>query len=87
MGSRISCTVTDTGSGIAREHLPHIFDRFYKVDLARTAGGGTGLGLAVVKSLVELMGGEVSVTSKPGHGSKFQILLSSAREPNLPEEP
>jgi len=68
--------VTDTGIGIPPEHLPHIFDRFYRVDKARSrAGGGTGLGLAIVKGIAEQHGGRVSVISEPGKGSTFTVWL------------
>ena len=68
--------VTDTGIGISPEHLPHLFDRFYRVDKARSrAGGGTGLGLAIVKGIAEQHGGRVAVTSEPGKGSTFTIWL------------
>lgn len=62
-------TVSDNGSGIAEEHLPHIFDRFYRAD--PTAGGG--LGLAITKHLVEAHGGHVTATSTPGEGATFTI--------------
>jgi heavy metal sensor kinase len=68
--------VTDTGRGIAPEHLPHIFDRFYRVDKARSrTSGGTGLGLAIVKGIAEQHGGKVTVTSQPGKGSTFTVWL------------
>ncbi|MBM3131972.1 MAG: HAMP domain-containing protein, partial [Chloroflexi bacterium] len=68
--------VTDTGVGIAPEHLPHLFDRFYRVDRARSrAGAGTGLGLAIVKEIAERHGGTVSVQSIPGKGSTFTVRL------------
>lgn len=69
--------VRDTGTGIPAERLPHIWDRFYKADPARTRSstGGTGLGLAIVKHLVELQGGEVGVESKVGEGSTFFFIL------------
>jgi two-component system heavy metal sensor histidine kinase CusS len=66
-------SVSDTGTGIAPEHLPHLFDRFYRVDAARTSGDSTGLGLAVVRSIAELHGGSVSVTSTPGQGARFDM--------------
>jgi two-component system sensor histidine kinase BaeS len=67
----IMITVIDEGPGIAPEHVPHVFDRFYKVDASRTphrqgVGGGSGLGLSIVKAIVERHGGTVSVTSRPG---------------------
>ncbi|HEY3367630.1 MAG TPA: ATP-binding protein [Symbiobacteriaceae bacterium] len=77
----VTVGVQDTGVGIAREHLAHIWDRFYKVDQARTrtTSSGTGLGLAIVKQLVERLGGEVSVTSAPDKGSTFTFTLVAAR--------
>ena len=69
-------TVSDTGIGIPAEHLPHIFDRFYRVDKARNReDGGTGLGLAIVKSLAEAHGGRVEVASTPGEGTAFTVFL------------
>jgi two-component system OmpR family sensor kinase len=69
-------SVCDTGMGIAPEHLPHIFDRFYRVDKARSrAQGGTGLGLAIVQSIAEAFGGRVLVDSVLGQGSTFTVLL------------
>jgi two-component system, OmpR family, heavy metal sensor histidine kinase CusS len=61
-------SVSDTGPGIAKEHLPRLFDRFYRPDPARSSGEGVGLGLAIVKSIAELHGGRVSVASRPGAG-------------------
>ncbi|OGO23988.1 MAG: hypothetical protein A2Z28_03465 [Chloroflexi bacterium RBG_16_51_9] len=70
--------VSDTGIGIPPEHLPHMFDRFYRVDKARSrAGGGTGLGLAIVKGIAEQHGGKVSVVSELGKGSTFTALLKT----------
>jgi len=69
-------SVTDTGDGIPPEHLPRIFERFYRVDRARSrAAGGTGLGLAIVKHIARAHGGEVHVRSTPGEGSTFTIEL------------
>lgn len=68
--------VIDNGIGIPREHLGRIFERFYRVDPARSREqGGTGLGLAIVKHLVQTLGGTVSVESRPGQGSVFRVTL------------
>jgi signal transduction histidine kinase len=71
-----SVRVIDAGVGVAPEHLPHLFDRFYRVDTARTrTHGGAGLGLSIVKAIVEAHGGTVSVESKLGAGSTFTLRL------------
>ena len=68
--------VRDTGCGIPEEHLPHIFERFYRADQARArATGGAGLGLTIVRQLVEAHGGRVWVESAPGQGSTFAFTL------------
>jgi two-component system phosphate regulon sensor histidine kinase PhoR len=69
-------TVRDRGCGIDQEHLPRLFERFYRVDKARSRRqGGTGLGLAIVKHIVQAHGGRVTVESVPGEGSAFTIHL------------
>ncbi len=68
--------VADNGTGIAPEHLPHVFDRFYRVDKARSrASAGTGLGLAIVKGIAEQHGGKISAASELGKGSTFNVWL------------
>jgi len=68
--------VSDTGQGIAKEHLPRLFDRFYRVDKARSRSlGSHGLGLAIAKGIAEQHGGRVTVSSEPGKGSTFTVFL------------
>lgn len=78
-GASASLQVEDEGLGISAEHLPHLFERFYRVDKARARqDGGAGLGLAIVKALVTAHGGEVRVASTVGKGSVFTVLLPLA---------
>ena len=68
--------VADTGEGIAPEHLPHLFERFYRVDSARTReSGGTGLGLAICKSIAEAHGGTIEIESCPGKGTTVTVRI------------
>jgi signal transduction histidine kinase len=80
----VALSIDDEGPGIGPEHLAHIFDRFYKADQARTgAAGGSGLGLSIVKAIVERHGGRISVVSRPG-ATVFEMLLpdpAPARHP------
>jgi signal transduction histidine kinase len=72
----VALTVRDTGEGIPPEHLASIFDRFYKVDASRgTAAGGSGLGLSIVKAIVERHGGTVHAESAPGRGTTMRVVL------------
>lgn len=74
--TQIEIAIQDTGEGIPKEDIPHIFERFYRVDKARSRStGGTGLGLAIVKEIVELHDGEITVTSDVNQGSCFTISL------------
>ncbi len=78
---RVVIRVSDTGTGITAEHLPFVFDRFYKADAARAQGDGlgSGLGLSIVKAIVEGHGGQISVSSAPGAGATFEIVLDAVR--------
>jgi two-component system phosphate regulon sensor histidine kinase PhoR len=74
--NKVIIKVRDTGIGIAEEHLPRIFERFYRVDKSRTRNtGGTGLGLSIVKHIVQLYNGDLSVNSELGKGTEFTITL------------
>ncbi len=76
LDQQVSIRVRDFGCGIAAEHLPRLFERFYRADLARSRNlGGTGLGLAIVKHVAQAHRGEILVTSQPGEGSCFTLLL------------
>lgn len=75
-----SYAVTDSGIGIAAEHLPRLTERFYRVDGSRSREtGGTGLGLAIVKHVVQRHGGELHIASEPGKGSTFTITIPATR--------
>jgi two-component system, OmpR family, phosphate regulon sensor histidine kinase PhoR len=77
---RLAIEVSDTGIGIAREHLPRLTERFYRVDGSRSRDtGGTGLGLSIVKHVVQRHGGEIEIDSEPGRGSTFRLLLPALR--------
>ena len=88
-GHRIQIKVADTGVGISEAELPYIFDRFYQSTQNSFLNPGTGIGLALVKEIVELHGGSVSVKSNPGTGSEFVLEMNgdSRALPNdiLPE--
>ncbi|MEM7801929.1 MAG: ATP-binding protein [Chloroflexota bacterium] len=93
-GQTAYVTIEDSGMGIPQEHLPYIFDRFYRVDKARTRQfGGSGLGLSIAKWIITVHKGEVKVTSEPGIGTKFVISLPTLEDshplPDLsePEKP
>jgi len=76
VGKNLKLEVSDTGRGISEEHLPHIFERFYRVDQSRNAAsGGAGLGLAIANRIVELHAGHISVHSEVGAGTSFFVEL------------
>jgi heavy metal sensor kinase len=77
--SQARLVIADTGLGIAPEHLPHVFDRFYQADPARSAGG-TGLGLSICQWIAEAHGGSIHAASVPGRGSTFTVVLPAAQE-------
>jgi heavy metal sensor kinase len=82
---QVVVSVADTGIGIPEEHLPFIFDRFYRVDKARTnREGGTGLGLSIATSIARMHGGTIEVESAVGTGTTFRILLPLAGPPQKP---
>ncbi|MFJ8630832.1 sensor histidine kinase [Streptomyces sp. NPDC093568] len=75
-GPLVTVDVADTGSGIAPEHLPYVFDRFWRADKSRNRStGGSGLGLAIARKLTEAHGGTLTVTSAPAHGTVFTVRL------------
>ena len=79
----VEVAVSDTGAGISPEHLPRLFERFYRADPARARGdGGTGIGLAIARSVVEAHGGQIHAKSQPGRGSVFTFDLPAERSPS-----
>lgn len=80
MTEAVVITVTDTGCGISQEHLPYLFERFYRADAARSSNESTGLGLAIVKAIVELHGGTIDVTSTVNRGSCFRMTFPNVSD-------
>ena len=75
-GSQVECTVSDCGPGIPAQHLPYIFERFYRAEASRDRhSGGAGLGLAIVQALVQAQGGQVEALSVEGEGTEISFWL------------
>ncbi|MYR57121.1 two-component sensor histidine kinase, partial [Streptomyces sp. SID625] len=84
-GDTVVLTVADTGTGIAPDDLPHVFDRFWRAEKSRSRRtGGSGLGLAIARQLVEAHGGTAAAASEPGAGSVFTLRLSAAPDETGP---
>jgi len=77
-GDRLSVSVADTGPGILKDALPHLFERFYRVAGEMGKAVGTGLGLTIARQIVEAHGGEIAVSSEEGHGATFTFTLPLA---------
>lgn len=74
----VEVAVADSGPGIPAEHLPHVFDRFYKADPSRSSGRGSGLGLAIARENARLLGGDIIAANVPGGGTRFVVTLPAA---------
>ncbi len=82
-GDAVRVLVEDTGEGIPPEHLPRVFDRFYRVDTARTRrGGGAGLGLSICQGIVQAHDGAIEIASRPGEGTRVRVTLPAADPPS-----
>ena len=76
LNKTVKITIKDTGNGISKEDLPYIFERFYRADKSRNRDtGGSGIGLTIVKSIVDAHKGEITVESEPNEGTEFVITL------------
>src|SRR5262249_27496877 len=77
-GDHVTLSIADTGLGIPREHLPHVFDKFFRIP-GRSREAGTGLGLAIVREIVSAHGGTITCASAPGEGTVFRLTLPAWR--------
>jgi signal transduction histidine kinase len=85
-GAAAVLEVLDNGAGIPADALPHVFERFYRADKARSrASGGAGLGLSIVKSVCAAHGAEITVKSQDGHGSQFRVEMTAIQIPHADE--
>ncbi len=84
VGNEMVVRISDKGPGIPVESLPHLFDKFYRVP--STPSGGTGIGLAIVKAIIELHGGSVGAANNPDGGACFSLILPLEKQPDLPHE-
>jgi signal transduction histidine kinase len=84
-GDSVRVEVRDTGRGIADEHLPRLFEKFYRIP-GQSRAGGAGLGLAIVREVVAAHGGHVEVASQPGHGTTFTFTLPASHAVPEPAE-
>jgi two-component system heavy metal sensor histidine kinase CusS len=82
-GGDTTISVQDEGAGIAPEHLPHLFERFYRADAARGGAGGSGLGLSLVQSIMQLHGGEATAANASGGGAVFQLRFPHSSPPGV----
>ncbi len=83
----LDCAVHDTGPGIEARHLPHLFERFYRIETARDRKrGGTGLGLAITRAIVQAHGGQIAVVSQPGQGATFTFWLPTFEPASEPPD-
>jgi signal transduction histidine kinase len=87
VGQLLHLTVGDTGPGVEPQHLPHLFEPFYRGDKARSSDSGhLGLGLSLVQSHVLALGGQIRVESVPGEGTRFEVILPLGDRGNRPDK-